>query len=98
MKNETCPNCGSTEIIPVLRLEHNGILEKTEDNLYVELVEPEPTPRPRFWIQKNQRAGLRLSMCGNCGYCEFYSLEYSLMLEAYKKGYRSKRRATRKVC
>jgi len=95
MKNSACPNCGSKEIIPVLKLELGEELDKTKDNIYVELNELEPNPRPRFWFQKQVRAGLRISMCGACGYCELYTLEYVAMLEAYKKGYRSGLRSKR---
>jgi hypothetical protein len=95
MKENTCPKCGSAEIIPVLKLELGEQREKADDGIYVQLDELEPNPRPRFWRQKQVRAGLHISMCGACGHCELYTLEYVLMLEAYKKGYRSGFRSRR---
>lgn len=89
MENNKCPECGSSEIIPDL------IVYTDEENvgiklLNVRLIEPEPTNRPFIWIPKDVKTGFRASICGDCGYTRIYTKYHAELLDAHKKGYKSR--------
>lgn len=88
MKNGTCPECGSNEIIPDLVVfcdeENTGI-----KLLNVRLVESEPANRPFIWMPKSVKIAFRASICGSCGYTRIYTKYHADLLEAHKKGWKS---------
>ena len=83
---KTCPECGSTDIIPDLLVFSDEALVGAHPP-YVELIEPEPAKRPFIWSPKTVATGFRAAICGTCGYTRFYTKHAAEMLEAYKKGY-----------
>lgn len=84
----TCPECGSTDIIP-------DLLVFADDSLvgqhppYIQLIEPEPAKRPFIWTPKTIATGFRAAICGGCGYTRFYTKQPKEILDAHKKGYTS---------
>jgi len=83
MKNGKCPNCDSSEIIS------NIPLSGGEGHPpYVQISEPEPPSRPFIWIPKWEQSHFTASICGACGYTEFYATNHKLMNEAHKKGFK----------
>ncbi len=85
---KTCPECGSTEIIPDLLV----FADEARSGLhppYVQLMEPRPEKTPFIWIPKSVATGFRAAICGSCGYTRFYTKEYAKILEAHKAGYTS---------
>jgi len=85
---KSCPECGSTEIIPDLLVFADEALTGQYPP-YVRLVEPEPAKRPFIWIPKSAATGFRAAICGSCGYTLFYTRQHQEILSAYKNGYTS---------
>jgi predicted nucleic-acid-binding Zn-ribbon protein len=85
---QTCPECGSTEIVSEL-LVFSGDAATSERPPYVKLVEPEPARRPFIWMPKSVATGFRAAICGGCGYTRFYTKHHREILEAHQKGYTS---------
>ena len=85
---KTCPECGSTDIIPDLPVFADEVLSGGNPP-YVELIEPEPEKRPFIWSPKTVATGFRAAICGSCGYTRFYTKHYAEILEAHNKGYTS---------
>ncbi|MBI3159618.1 MAG: hypothetical protein HYZ26_08485 [Chloroflexi bacterium] len=84
----TCPECGSTEIVPELLVFADEALIGQHPP-YVKLVEPKPEKAPFIWSPKSVATGFRAAICGACGYTRFYTKHYAEILEAHKKGYTS---------
>ncbi len=84
----TCPECGSTEIIPDL-IVFADESPSGQQPVYVQLREPEPPKHGFIWLPHTVATGFRAAICGNCGYTRFYTRYQKELLEAYKKGYRS---------
>ena len=74
-----CLACGSTEIIPDLRV-FTQIGSETETT-YVALDPPKKVKGPPVEI------GFRAAICGNCGHVELYVRYAEELLDAHKKGY-----------
>jgi predicted nucleic-acid-binding Zn-ribbon protein len=85
---KTCPECGSTEIIPDLLVFADEALTGQHPP-YVKLIEPDPAKRPFIWIAKTVEGGFRAAVCGECGYTRFYTIKHADLLKAYKQGYTS---------
>lgn len=84
MKSGACPKCGSNEILPELRLRCGG-----GHPPYVDITEPEPTNRPFIWSPKSEQSQFVAYVCGGCGYTEYYAVNYKVLNEGRKKGYKS---------
>ena len=82
----TCPECGSTDIVPDLLVFSDESLSGGHPP-YVKVIEPEPEKRPFIWSPKSVATGFRAAICGSCGYTRFYTRNYAEILEAHKKGY-----------
>jgi predicted nucleic-acid-binding Zn-ribbon protein len=80
-----CPKCNSTNIMPALPLLSQG---SDEETLRVELNQPEPPNRSFIWHQDSKESEFKVSICGNCGYAEFYATAARELLAAYRQGYR----------
>ena len=52
---QQCPKCGSSEIIPELRI-HDGETRP----IMVDIVEPEPAKRPFIWMAQNARSHFKV--------------------------------------
>lgn len=85
---KTCPECGSTEIVPDLIVFSDEALGGLQPP-YVLLKEPKPEKPPFIWSPKTVGTGFRAAICGECGYTRFYTKRHAEILEAYKKGYAS---------
>jgi hypothetical protein len=85
---KTCPECGSTDIIPDL-LVFSGEAQVGQHPPYVCLVEPMPEKRPFIWTPKTVATGFRAEICGACGFTRFYTKYHTEISEAHKKGYTS---------
>ncbi|MBN1266680.1 MAG: hypothetical protein JXA25_14385 [Anaerolineales bacterium] len=83
---QTCPSCGSTEIIP-----DQGILAYQEDRdrcpVFAMLFEPTPEKHPLLWAPEVVRADFRAAICGVCGYAQLYASNAPALLQAYKSGW-----------
>jgi hypothetical protein len=84
----TCPECGSTDIVPDLLVFSDEALTGQHPP-YVRLVEPEPQKRPFIWSPKSVATGFRASVCGACGLTRFHTRQHAQILEAHRKGYTS---------
>ena len=84
----TCPECGSTDLIPDLLVFADEALSGGHPP-YVQLMEPKPEKLPFIWSPKSVATGFRATICGSCGFTRFYTKHYAEMLEAHKKGYAS---------
>ncbi|MEW5940057.1 MAG: hypothetical protein AB1750_10370 [Chloroflexota bacterium] len=86
----TCPECGSTEIVSELLVFSDEALLGQRPP-YVELIEPEPAKRPFIWSPKTAASGFRAAVCGSCGYARFYATNHAELLQAHKQGYASQK-------
>ncbi|MBC7876790.1 MAG: hypothetical protein H7Y59_06415 [Anaerolineales bacterium] len=68
---DTCPKCGSTEIISELQIRGGD-----GHPPYIQISEPEPPNRPFIWSPKFERSQFTASVCGSCGHTEFYAVNY----------------------
>jgi predicted nucleic-acid-binding Zn-ribbon protein len=82
----TCPECGSTEIVPDLIVFADEMLAG-QLPVYVQLTEPKPEKTPFLWIPKSAESGFRAAVCGQCGYTRFYASNHAALLQARKQGY-----------
>lgn len=83
---ESCPNCGSAEIVPGLRL-HTEEAVSGHQPVYVKLVEPEPEKAGFLWTRSEEKSYFYASICGQCGYTALFAQYPEELLEAYKKGF-----------
>jgi predicted nucleic-acid-binding Zn-ribbon protein len=82
MNNGICPKCGSNEVLTNLQVRGGE-----DHSPYVSIREPDPANRPFIWLPKNEQSQFRASICGMCGYTEFYAENYVALNEGRKKGY-----------
>ena len=83
---EKCLNCGSTEIVPDMRL----LTEEAASGhqpVYVKLVEPKPEKASFLWTASEERSYFYASVCGQCGFTMIFAQYPEELLEAHKKGY-----------
>ncbi|HMS38934.1 MAG TPA: hypothetical protein PKE69_01820 [Pyrinomonadaceae bacterium] len=82
MKN--CLKCNSDKIIP-----NAMVLDKGENSSgYLQIAVDE---KPDALIFKQRiTSPVRVAICGNCGYLEFYSRQPELMYQAYQNMLRNK--------
>ena len=92
----TCPECGSTDIVPELLVFADKILSGDHPP-YVKLLEPEPKKLPFIWSPKSAATGFRAAICGACGYTRFYATNHAEILAADKKGYTSQQHAMKNI-
>jgi predicted nucleic-acid-binding Zn-ribbon protein len=88
----TCPECGSEEIIHDL-IVFAGEAPSGQHLAYVSLQEPSPEKKPFIWSPKTVVTGFRAAVCGNCGYTRFYTKQFKELLDAHKKGYASQKKS-----
>ncbi|MBN1266198.1 MAG: hypothetical protein JXA25_11935 [Anaerolineales bacterium] len=85
---QTCPACGSTEIIPDL-----NVLTWTKDHgrnpIFTVLYEPAPEKHPFLWAPEMVSANFRAAICGSCGHAQIYATNVPALLQAYKSGWTS---------
>ncbi|MFZ5880134.1 MAG: hypothetical protein ACOY0R_12250 [Chloroflexota bacterium] len=75
-----CLVCGSTEIIPDLKVFTQ--IGSERDTTFVSLEHPKGKGAP-------VEIGFRVAICGECGHVEFHTRHAAELLEAHKKGYTS---------
>ena len=80
MKNNSCPKCGSTEIIHDAEVRDYDASSYRALSVYVALRKPEGG----FFKKTTESGELRASVCGGCGYTELYATNYQAMLKASK--------------
>ena len=85
MINGICPKCGSTEVIPDLRLRGGQGYPP-----FVVLSEPEPPDKSFIWVPRMEQSQFRAYICGDCGYTEFYAENFHAIHASHNKGYRSR--------
>ena len=79
-KNEVCPKCNATDIIPKVRV-LDYLNAVTPQSLQVEVTE-----NPEALLFKGKHRGnLYAWICGACGFTEFYVSNPSDLLSAYRK-------------
>ncbi len=76
----TCPKCGSSELIPEVAVVTEGHL--VEGNRGV-MAEVERHPRALL-LKDPARTPLKATVCGGCGYTELYTTDTRELLEAYR--------------
>jgi predicted nucleic-acid-binding Zn-ribbon protein len=80
MRDSACPKCGSTEIIPDVRIIDHGH-SNTELDLSATVYS-----RPEAWIFRGPVTHrFRAHVCGSCGYTEFYVEDPKGLLAAAKQ-------------
>jgi len=80
MQSQSCPNCGSTEIIPRVRVVDNAPSGGKID-LAVEICE-----NPDALLFKGTHIGkLYARICGNCGYTELFVENPREILQVYRR-------------
>jgi predicted nucleic-acid-binding Zn-ribbon protein len=85
MRNGKCPKCSSANVVPEMPLNgHEGVQP------YVHIVEPEPPQRPFIWMPQSARSPFVAYVCGNCGYTEFYAVNFKSLGELHQKGFKAK--------
>lgn len=80
MMNE-CPKCGSTDIVPDLVLWTN--FDSDRHITHIAFDNPE---KKRDAVE----IGFRIDVCGNCGYAEMHTNSQSVLLEAWKNGFKAR--------
>ncbi len=80
--NETCPRCGSDQIIPDVPLpDHYGDVGGFSRDAQVEV-----HGAPRAWVFKETAAGkLFLRVCGNCGHAELFVANFRELYARYQQ-------------
>jgi predicted nucleic-acid-binding Zn-ribbon protein len=92
----TCPECGSSDIIPDLLVFADEACTGQHPP-YVQLNEPRPAKAPFLWTPKSVNTGFRAAICGSCGYTRFYTKYHAELLEAHKIGYTSEQFALKNI-
>ncbi len=80
MKDNSCPKCGSTEIIHDAEVRDYDASSYRALSVYVALRQPEGG----FFKKTTESGELLASVCGGCGYTELYATNYQAMLKASK--------------
>ena len=85
---KTCPECGSSEIIPDLLLFATAP-GRGKQPVFAMMVEPTPVKPPVIWIARDVMVGFRAAVCGECGYTQLYTNHAADLLKAHKVGWKS---------
>jgi len=78
MKNNSCPKCGSHEIIRNAEIRDYDANSYRRLSVYVEL----RAPQSGFFKTTSESGELRAWICGGCGYTELYATNYEALLAA----------------
>jgi predicted nucleic-acid-binding Zn-ribbon protein len=78
MPADTCPKCGSSQRIPTV--------EVTTQREEHELVVKVPRRPDAAMLKHMVYSGLKVVVCGECGYLEWYAARPEKLLEAYQEG------------
>ena len=84
MKDGKCPKCGSAKIMATLNVRDKGHLNRP----YVSRVvvdEPRLQGAGVSWIGDGASGEVRVWVCSQCGYTEFYTDNLEKMYEKYKQ-------------
>ena len=80
MRNGKCPKCGSTEIIPDVR-----VLDRGESNLTSDL-QVAVDANPGAWVFKGRQISkLSAFVCASCGYTEMYAIDPGALMAAHQE-------------
>lgn len=81
MKTEVCSKCGSTDVVPNVEVRDFDASSHRPLSVVVEL----PRPSGAFVYKSARSSEIRAWMCGNCGFTEFFALQPSEILSAYRQ-------------
>jgi predicted nucleic-acid-binding Zn-ribbon protein len=76
--NEPCPKCGSSQRIPTAEI----TTRREEHGLEVKV----PRRPDAAMLKHMVYSGLKVIVCGNCGYLEWYATQPQSLLEAFREG------------
>lgn len=80
MRNSLCPNCGSQEVIPNVEVRDYDASSYRPLSLTVQL----PRPQGGFIAKSTESSEVRATVCGGCGYTEFFATKHRELLAAYR--------------
>lgn len=79
MQSNTCPKCGSGDVIPNAYVTDNDYEHR--ENLKALVLK-----NPDAWLLKGEvQTSLKAWICGACGYTELYAKNPAALLAAYRK-------------
>jgi predicted nucleic-acid-binding Zn-ribbon protein len=81
MRNNLCPKCSSSEIIPGVEVRDYDAGSYRELTIHVRL----PRPAGALIHKGSETSNLRARVCGQCGYTELYAPNFAALLNAHKK-------------
>ncbi|HUQ34529.1 MAG TPA: hypothetical protein VM095_20580 [Pyrinomonadaceae bacterium] len=85
MRNNLCPKCNSSEIIPGVEVRDYDASSYRELSVAVQL----PRPAGAFIHKGSESSNLRAWVCGQCGFTELYAPNFQSLLNAYKQAHGS---------
>jgi predicted nucleic-acid-binding Zn-ribbon protein len=81
MKSNVCCKCGSTAIIPnVALLDYDASSSRP-----LSVSVPLPKPTGAFIFKGSESGHLRAWICGECGYTELYTSQFTALWDAHQK-------------
>ena len=78
MKDNVCPNCGSSDIIRGAEVRDYDSQSYRPLSVYVPLLKPEGG----FFKKTAESSELRTSVCGGCGYTALFAPNFQTLLKA----------------
>ena len=81
MRDNGCPKCASTEVVPDVEVRDYDASSYRELAVSVRL----PRPPGAFIYQGRETSRLRARVCGRCGYTEFYAPNCGALLAAHRQ-------------
>jgi predicted nucleic-acid-binding Zn-ribbon protein len=83
MPTDPCAKCGSTKIVPRVRVIDRGHMGTDSGNVQVGAAR-----RPHNLFKLQEKADVFGRVCGDCGFTELYVEEAAAIYEAYLQGKR----------
>jgi hypothetical protein len=82
-----CPRCASPDLLEPVRLFADG---DKYGEVWADLCEPKPADAGFLWLPDVVTSNFTATICGACGHTEFTATNPRGLLEAQKKGYRTR--------
>lgn len=84
IKDGVCPECGSTDILPDLRIADRGHNNLASYNLSIAIFEQPATMLGVSLWQSESMVPLRAWICAACGYTALFATEPNKLLQVYR--------------
>lgn len=80
MRDGKCPKCGSSEVVPSVR-----VLDRGDGNWTSDLQVAVDAKPDALLFKGRQKSSLTARVCSACGYAELYATDPQALLAAYRE-------------